>query len=127
MSLKIPEYLKVAKRKGQQVLIAAEDLWGGQTIGMYACGHPHPFVHPIILSLGHYMTMSDNPNCYIMEVMVSGGSDWGRLYEPCWFTEIRAGVLDQDGHPYKDWRKPVVIKKGEIIRIPQVNKDDIRF
>ena len=104
-----PGFLKIVKRKGRYVVIAAEDLHGGQWIGNATVSHPHPICHPIWTPLGALLTISDKPNCTTEDVMVAGGYDWGLRFEEVWFKH----VIVSGEH-----REPGVIKKGQILTIP---------
>lgn len=113
---KLPKHLRLETHNNTLVLVANEDLYGGYWVLTYAISHPHPAYHPITTPIAEFATISNTPNCEIMNFMQSGGYDWGTRYGPVWSVKMVAKGK---------WRQPACIKEGEIITIPYVKSSDI--
>ena len=107
--MSFPSFVKIVKRKGRFVLVATENLHGGQWVGNATVSHPHPICHPMWTPLGSLLVQSKRPNCTTQDVMIAGGWDWGLRFEAVWFKHVIVGG---------EHRKPGVIKKGQVLRIP---------
>ena len=99
------------------ILCAAQDIPHKRMVGPAFVSHPHVHIGKrpghanegswITTSLGEFLTESNDPNCELWDVMLSGGWDWGLRYEDAWCK-----CLDII-RPIKE-REQLTVKLGEL-------------